>query len=98
MPDESSEVEFFGMRIKVKDPKLAELLNSDVSENVVVIGRRTRDLFSVEVERADAQVGEQAADDAQGQAPGTEYEPPAAAGAPSPEGAPEPQDDPPFST
>lgn len=96
MPDESSEVEFFGMRIKVKDAKLAALLNSDVSENVVVIGQRTRDLFSVEIERADEQTEQPPADDASDSAAELPAQPPTA-GAP-PQGAPEPERDPPQST
>jgi hypothetical protein len=39
-------VEFFGVQLKVHDPRLAALLNSDVSEDVVVIGRRARDLMA----------------------------------------------------
>ena len=41
-----SDIEFFGIKLKVRDPRLARLLNSDVSENVVVIGRRTVDLLA----------------------------------------------------
>jgi ethanolamine utilization protein EutA (predicted chaperonin) len=42
----SSELEFFGIKLKVKNPKLASLLNSDVNEDVTVIGRRTVDLIA----------------------------------------------------
>jgi hypothetical protein len=45
MADEGSELDFFGAKIKVKNPRLAALLNSSVTENVEVIGRRTKDLF-----------------------------------------------------
>ncbi|RPI31487.1 MAG: hypothetical protein EHM52_01520 [Actinomycetota bacterium] len=43
-------VEFFGVRLKVKDPRLAALLNSDVTDDVVVIGRRAIDLVTVDDE------------------------------------------------
>lgn len=40
------EVEFFGIKLKVNNPRLATLLNSSVNEDVVVIGRRTVDLIA----------------------------------------------------
>jgi len=40
------DVEFFGVKLKVKNARLATLLNSSVNENVVVIGRRTVDLLA----------------------------------------------------
>lgn len=40
------DVEFFGVKLKVSNPRLATLLNSSVNENVVVIGRRTADLLA----------------------------------------------------
>ena len=43
-------VEFFGVKIKVRDPRLAALLNSDVSDDVVVVGRRAIDLVTPEDE------------------------------------------------
>ena len=43
-------VEFFGVRLKVKDARLAALLNSDVTDDVVVIGRRAIDLVAVDDE------------------------------------------------
>lgn len=43
---QQGEVEFFGIKLKVKNPRLATLLNSSVNENVVVIGRRTVDLIA----------------------------------------------------
>lgn len=43
-------VEFFGVKLKVKDPRLAALLNSDVGDDVVVIGRRARDLMAHDVQ------------------------------------------------
>lgn len=48
--DETSEgpssVEFFGVKLKVNNPHLAALLNSSVSDDVQVIGRRARDAFA----------------------------------------------------
>jgi hypothetical protein len=37
---DDGEVEFFGVKLKVKNPRLAALLNSNVTEDVQVIGRR----------------------------------------------------------
>ena len=47
------DLEFFGVKLKVKNERLATLLNSSVNENVVVIGRRTFDLLA----RADEDEG-----------------------------------------
>jgi len=47
------DVEFFGIKLKVNNPRLATLLNSSVNENVVVIGRRTVDMLA----RADEEDG-----------------------------------------
>ena len=47
------DLEFFGVKLKVKNERLATLLNSSVNENVVVIGRRTFDLLA----RADEEEG-----------------------------------------
>jgi hypothetical protein len=47
------DLEFFGVKLKVSNPRLATLLNSSVNENVVVIGRRTIDLLA----RADEDEG-----------------------------------------
>ena len=41
-----SSVEFFGVKLKVNNPHLAALLNSSVSDDVQVIGRRVRDAFA----------------------------------------------------
>ena len=43
---EHNEVEFFGVKLKVRDPRLAALLNSDVTDEVQVIGQRVRDAIS----------------------------------------------------
>jgi hypothetical protein len=37
-----NELEFFGVKLKVRNAHLAALLNSDVTEDVQVIGRRAR--------------------------------------------------------
>ena len=42
---DGSELEFFGVKLKVENPHLAALLNSDVNEDVQVIGRRAREAF-----------------------------------------------------
>jgi hypothetical protein len=42
MAEDASDVEFFGIRIKVKDPRLAALLNSDVTDDVRVVVERAR--------------------------------------------------------
>lgn len=52
------DVEFFGVKLKVKNERLAALFNSSVNENVVVIGRRTFDLLA----RADEDEGLDALD------------------------------------
>ncbi len=43
---EQDEVEFFGIKLKVNNDRLATLLNSSVNDNVVVVGRRTLDLLA----------------------------------------------------
>ena len=43
---DGGEIEFFGVKLKVNDPRLAALLNSDVTEDVQVIGRRAREAIS----------------------------------------------------
>jgi hypothetical protein len=45
-PRENGELEFFGVKLKVKNPSLAALLNSSVNEDVQVIGARAREAFS----------------------------------------------------
>jgi hypothetical protein len=44
--DGSGSVEFFGVKLKVNNPRLAALLNSSVSDDVQVIGQRARDAFA----------------------------------------------------
>jgi len=48
--DETSDgprsVEFFGVKLKVNNPHLAALLNSNVGDDVQVIGQRARDAFA----------------------------------------------------
>ena len=43
---DDAEVDFFGVHIKVRSARLAALLNSAVTDDVVVVGRRARDLVS----------------------------------------------------
>jgi hypothetical protein len=45
---DDAEVDFFGAHIKVKSAKLAALLNSAVTDDVVVVGKRALDLVSAE--------------------------------------------------
>jgi len=45
-PAHGNELEFFGVKLKVKNARLAELLNSSVTEDVQVIGARARDVFA----------------------------------------------------
>jgi hypothetical protein len=40
------ELEFFGVKLKVKNPRLAALLNSDVTDDVHVVGLRARDAIA----------------------------------------------------
>jgi len=47
------DVEFFGVKLKVKNARLATLLDSSVNESVVVMGRGTVDLLA----RADGDEG-----------------------------------------
>jgi hypothetical protein len=48
-----NEIEFFGVKLKVKNSRLATLLNSDVHDDVQVVGRRARDAFVSEEETAE---------------------------------------------
>jgi len=41
-------VEFFGVKLKVNNPHLAALLNSSLTEDVQVIGRRARGAFAAD--------------------------------------------------
>lgn len=66
-PPQRGELEFFGVKLKVKNPRLAALLKSDVAEEVQVVGRRARDAFSgADDGRAEQQVAQRMlhADDA----------------------------------
>jgi len=63
---DGSELEFFGVKLKVNNPRLAALLNSDVTDDVQVIGRRAREALSgADDDRAEREVAErvQHADD-----------------------------------
>jgi hypothetical protein len=44
--DGPGSVEFFGVKLKVNNPRLAALLNSNVNDDVQVIGRRARDAYA----------------------------------------------------
>jgi hypothetical protein len=44
--DGTGSVEFFGVKLKVNNPRLAALLNSSMSDDVQVIGRRAREAFA----------------------------------------------------
>ena len=50
-----SSVEFFGVKLKVKNARLADLLNSSVTEDVQVIGARARDVFATPEDDARAE-------------------------------------------
>jgi len=67
-------VEFFGVRLTVKDPRLAALLNSDVTDDVVVVGRRAIDLVTVDDED-EAEASEGPADEAPALRPGVARRP-----------------------
>lgn len=43
--DGPGSVDFFGVELKVNNPRLAALLNSSVRDDVQVIGQRARDAF-----------------------------------------------------
>ncbi len=43
---DDAEVDFFGAHIKVRSARLAALLNSAVTDDVVIVGKRARDLVS----------------------------------------------------
>ena len=67
--EQSDEVNFFGITIKVRSSKLAAVLNSDVTDDVVVVARRVRhegevDNEAPEVIAADPLAGSDVAPDA----------------------------------
>ena len=68
---EQGEVEFFGIKLKVNNDRLATLLNSSVNDNVVVVGRRTLDLLAKADEDDDDIAVEGAAGDGAGVQDGT---------------------------
>ena len=45
-PANGGELEFFGVKLNVKNPHLATLLNSSLNDDVQVIRRRARDAFA----------------------------------------------------
>ena len=46
--DGAGEVEFFGVKLKVSNPRLAALLNSDVTDEVTVVVRRARGVLAAD--------------------------------------------------
>ena len=54
-PAQCNELEFFGVKLKVKNARLADLLNSSVTEDVQVIGARARDVFATPEDDARAE-------------------------------------------
>jgi len=44
--EDAGEVEFFGVELKVNNPRLAALLNSDVTDEVTVVIQRARGVFA----------------------------------------------------
>jgi hypothetical protein len=57
---DGSELEFFGVKLKVNNPRLAALLNSDITDDVQVVGRRAREAIagSADDSRAEREVAE----------------------------------------
>jgi hypothetical protein len=57
---DGSELEFFGVKLKVNNPRLAALLNSDITDDVQVVGRRAREAFAgpADDSRAEREVAE----------------------------------------
>jgi len=60
---DGSDIDFFGMHITVRSTRLAALLNSSVTEDVVVVGKRALDMVSPDDREVGAAV---APDDAEG--------------------------------
>ena len=60
--DGAGEVEFFGVKLKVNNPRLAALLNSDVTDEVTVVVRRARGVFAGDEAGAAADARGDAAD------------------------------------
>ena len=56
--NDGSELEFFGVKLKVNNPRLAALLNSDITDDVQVVGRRAREAFTGSDSRAERDVAE----------------------------------------
>lgn len=43
---DGSELEFYGVKLKVNNPRLAALLSSDATDDVQVVGRRAREALA----------------------------------------------------
>jgi hypothetical protein len=56
--NDGSELEFFGVKLKVNNPRLAALLNSDITDDVQVVGRRAREALAGPDSRAEQDVAE----------------------------------------
>ena len=59
---DGSDIDFFGAHIKVKSARLAALLNSSVTEDVVVVGKRALDLVSSDERDVDVNLALDAAE------------------------------------
>lgn len=61
---DGGELEFFGVKLKVNNPRLAALLNSDVTDDVQVVGWRAREVLAGSGEsRAERAVAERVRND-----------------------------------
>ena len=60
--DGAGEVEFFGVKLKVNNSRLAALLNSDVTDEVTVVVQRARGVFAGDEAEASADASGDAAD------------------------------------
>jgi hypothetical protein len=60
--DVTGEVEFFGVKLKVNNPRLAALLNSDMTDEVAVVVQRARGVFAMDEADAAADARGDAAD------------------------------------
>ena len=67
----TSDVDFFGVKLKVNNPRLAALLNSSVTDDVQVVGRRARDVVAPEARPAQTASRPAVAEDAAGDAVGS---------------------------
>lgn len=66
---ETDDVDLFGVRLKVDNPRLAALLNSGVTEDAQVVGRRAREVVAPEAPPAAAEPRPGAPEAAGGEGP-----------------------------